>query len=282
MNRLLTLGVGLLSAAVALPAIAADMPLKEPRRAAPQQQAPRQQGAKWDGGQLGGSNGLSSVNNNFVEPGAYLCGSPLGSGCFETPFSFSGHPTGYTVGPFLGWRWQWGMYVAGVEADWMWKKGETSYSQFMPSVCQSGFCRTDNKSGTVSQNWDSSFRLRYGYLVTPWTLLYATGGLAIGEVTGAFTYGSVCTSGACTTSTATSNASWSDVRVGGTVGAGLETEVWTGWKARLEYRYTDFGTQTKNVPVSTSCSGCFNPSSSASIDLRESFHKVTVGLGFDF
>jgi outer membrane immunogenic protein len=284
MNQLLTLGVGLLSAAFALPAIAADMPVQQaPQRAGPQQQQAPQRGANWNGGQLGGSNGLSSVNNNFVEPGAYLCGTTLGAGCFETPFSFSGHPTSYTVGPFLGYRWQWGMYyVAGVEADWSWKKGETSFSQYIPNVSQVGFNRTDNKSGTVSQNWDSSFRLRYGYLVTPWTLLYATGGLAIGEVTGNFYYNSMCSIGTCFGSTANTNSSWSDVRVGGTVGAGVETEVWAGWKARLEYRYTDFGSQTKTVPVSTSCVGCFNPSSSASINLSESFHKVTVGLGFDF
>jgi outer membrane immunogenic protein len=75
----------------------------------------------------------------------------------------------------------------------------------------------------------------------------------------------------------------SDVRAGGTVGGGIETEVWAGWKARLEYRYTDFGSYTKTVPVITVCNGgCSFPSSSASIRLRESFQTVRIGLGFDF
>src|SRR5712691_1369414 len=106
MKRLLTLGIGLLSTvAVWEQAIAADMPVKQraPARQAAQQQ-PQQRSANWNGGQLGGSNGLSSVNNNFVEPGAYICGAfeTFGSNCFETPITFSGHPTSYTVGPFLG------------------------------------------------------------------------------------------------------------------------------------------------------------------------------------
>lgn len=286
MKRLWTLGVGLLSTVAVLePALAADLPVRAPERQ--QTQAQQQRTANWNGGQLGGSNGLSSVNNNFVEPGAYICGSgeTFGSNCFETPITFSGRQTSYTVGPFLGWRWQFGSYVAGVEADWSWKKASTSSSFSMPSECYGGpfpFCRSDSKSGTVSQNWDSSFRARYGYLVTPFTLVYATGGLAISEITGSFNFASTVLSGGSIGGTATSNTTWSDVRTGGTVGAGLETEVWAGWKARIEYRYTDFGTSTKNVPVTTSCFSCVSQSSSASIDLRESFHTVRVGLGFDF
>jgi outer membrane immunogenic protein len=289
MKRLFTLGVGLLSTLAALPAIAADMPIKSPerqqQRAAPQQQQ-AQRSANWNGGQLGGSNGASAVNNNFVEPGAYVCGAgeTFGTNCFETPITFSGHQTSYTVGPFLGWRWQLGTYVAGIEADWSWKKASTSSSFNTPSECYLGpgaFCRSDAKSGTVSQNWDSSFRLRYGYLVTPFTLVYATGGLAISEITGSFNFSSTILGGG-PGGTAYSNSTWSDVRTGGTVGAGVETELWAGWKARLEYRYTDFGAYTKNVPVTTACPTCVSQSSSASIDLRESFHTVRVGLGFDF
>jgi opacity protein-like surface antigen len=58
------------------------------------------------------------------------------------------------------------------------------------------------------------------------------------------------------------------------VGAGVETELWAGWKGRIEYRYTDFGSQTKTVPLTTACTVCPSPSSSASIALRESFHTL--------
>jgi len=108
--------------AAVTPAFAADVPVKEKRS----QQKQTQQKSNWSGGQLGGSNGASSVNNNFVEPGAYVCPTafPYGVSCFESPFSFSGHPLSYTIGPFLGYRWQFGNTVFGVEGDWSWKKGE--------------------------------------------------------------------------------------------------------------------------------------------------------------
>jgi outer membrane immunogenic protein len=309
MKSLLTLSIGLLSAAISVPAIATEFPLRreparqqpqrEPARQQPQREPARQQvqqqrSANWSGGQLGASNGVSSVNNNFVEPGAYVCPAkfPHEVSCFESPFSFTGHPVSYTIGPFLGYRWQLGSYVAGVEADWSWKRGGTSAATNIPQVCFDVTCanyRSDFKAGSVRQDWDSSFRLRYGYLVTPWTLVYATGGLALGQISGSFSYTAIVFGGCgCGLSTptgtsATANMSWTDVRVGGTVGGGIETEVWAGWKARLEYRYTDFGSYTKTVPVSTACDGgCSVPSTRASVDLRESFHTVRLGLGFDF
>jgi outer membrane immunogenic protein len=296
MKRLLTLGAGLLSVITALPALATELPVRRaPARqtqAPPQQSAqPTQQSANWNGGQLGSSNGLSSVNNNFVEPGAYICGNgtTFGSDCFETPIVFSGSKATYTSGPFVGYRWQTGIYVAGVEADWSWKKASTSDAFYVASECYGSFggafCRTDNKSGTVTQKWDSSFRVRYGYLATPLTLIYATGGLAISEISGSFSFNSMILSGPSSGSYATSTTTWSDVRAGGTYGAGIETELWAGVKARFEYRFTDFGSYSKIVPVTTSCVGpgpCASPSSSARIDLRESFHTFRVGLGWDF
>src|SRR5262249_37345733 len=123
--------------------------------------------------------------------------------------------------------------------------------------CFSAGCallRTDAKSGSIKQTWDASIRGRVGVLVTAWTLVYGTGGGACEEVTGSFAYNGVILSCAspspCVPSgtSASALANWSDTRVGGTGGAGVETEVWRGMKARIEYRYTDFGSQTKTFP----------------------------------
>ena len=136
--RLLVAGVGLLSAiAILEPAVAAEMVAKPRReraveRPAPQpQRAAPTQTANWTGGQLGGSNGVSSVNNSFVDPGSYICpfGSSFGSNCFETPFSFSqNNKVSYTIGPFVGYRVQLGNWVVGLEGDWSWKNAETSFN----------------------------------------------------------------------------------------------------------------------------------------------------------
>src|SRR4051812_22893081 len=97
MNRALVSGICLLSAFVVLESAKADEPPVKPKReraAAPARSAPQRtastQSSNWSGGQMGGSNGASSVNNGFVEPGAYVCpsGSSFNSNCFETPFQF--------------------------------------------------------------------------------------------------------------------------------------------------------------------------------------------------
>jgi len=187
--------------------------------------------------------------------------------------------------------------------DWSYKNSESSLNQSSSisiavssfssgSPITSNYLRTDQFSGSVKQKSDSSIRARVGMLVTPWSLLCLTGGVAFGEISGSFAYtGSLyfCNpslSSSCTSSsaigTATTAVTWSDTRIGSTVGAGWETEIAPGWKARAEYRYTDFGTYTKTFALNTSCSGgCASPSSSVSIDLKESFHTFRVGLAFD-
>jgi outer membrane immunogenic protein len=331
MRKLLSSCVGVFCAAALVgPALADEPPpVKRQRAAAPERvaAAPQQQGAKWSGGQVGGSNGVSSVNNNFVDPGAFVCpvaasagSSTFGSSCFETPFQFSGHKASYTIGPFVGYRVQLGNWVVGLEGDWSWKNSENSLAQSSSTQIsvsqQSGgsiffqnYVRTDSFSGSVKQKSDSSIRARVGWLVTPWSLFYVTGGVAFSEISGSFAYsGSLYSCGpfgsplsspsvsSCTgssspisTATATTAVTWNDTRVGSTVGAGWEQELFPGWKWSAEYRWTDFGEYTKTFGLATTCTGSSSPAStctsspsnSVSINLKESFHTFRIGLAFD-
>jgi outer membrane immunogenic protein len=285
MKKLLISSVGLLATLTLVgPAIAADLKAEPRRERATQSQT--QQSSNWNGSQVGGSNGASSVNNNFVEPGAHLftnCGFPS-TFCQETPFSFSGHKTSYIAGVFAGYRWQMGNIVFGVEGDVNFKRGETSQVQNSPSLV-SPFPGYEQFTGSQKQGTDGSFRGRIGFLVTPWTLIYATGGLAVGNVSGSFSY-LACSAASCNPLTSTNvygTASWSDTRVGGTVGAGAETQIAGGVKARLEYRYTDFGSYSKDVPLANNSPGCppAQCGTNAHIDLRANNHRLMVGLGFD-
>ena len=107
--------------------------------------------------------------------------------------------------------------------------------------------RAKSFSGSVKQGWDSSFRLRAGVLITPFTLAYVTGGLAVGEVSGSFSYlGTLITASGSTIANTSVNASWNETRVGGTVGGGLEQALGPFIKARVEYRYTTSGS-TRNL-----------------------------------
>jgi outer membrane immunogenic protein len=310
--KLLVAGIGLLSAvAILQPAVAAELPVKPkrervaaPERPAPQLQRPAPaptQTANWTGGQIGGSNGVSSVNNSFVDPGSFICpaGTAFGTSCFEQPFSFSGNKTSYTIGPFVGYRWMVGegpypgSVVFGLEGDWSWKRAETSSNLGSSVQMLSGaVLRTDTFSGSIKQGWDASIRARLGTLITPWSMVYLTGGVAFGQISGTVAYNGAlfgCMSPCSTTpfATAITQAAWSDTRVGSTVGAGWETEVWAGVKARAEYRYTDFGRYTKTFGLANTCvgltgTGCLaSPSGNVSVDLRESFHTFRVGLAVD-
>jgi outer membrane immunogenic protein len=78
MRRFLLAIISVFTIAAVAPAFAADQPVPKRKESAPRRTEPARtqtQTAKsnWDGGQVGGSNGTSSVNNNFVEPGAYVC-----------------------------------------------------------------------------------------------------------------------------------------------------------------------------------------------------------------
>jgi opacity protein-like surface antigen len=266
----------------------------------------------WTGPQVGGFGGGSFGSPfSFAEPGAHLCaGSGLGPvtpGCFETPFQFSEHPWSSTFGVFAGYNAQFGNLVVGVEGDAAWKRISTSQTLFVPSTpVDLGATRTEAFTGSITQRWDGSLRLRAGMLVTPWTLAYGTAGGAVGSVCSSFSYAATLTSpetppvppaldtggvpipgtGSPGVPDFTTTASGADnsceARFGYTVGAGVETAIGLGYnsKLRFEYRYTDLGSFSRDVPLAEipcvvgSCSG------NAHIDMRAAFHTFRLGLGF--
>ena len=143
--------------------------------------------------------------------------------CYETPFNFASHPVNLTGGLFAGYRVQFGNYVAGVEADANIKQARSSVTSY-DVACANGPCsitRPETFTGSVKQGSDGSVRARFGVLVTPNTLLFVTGGLLVGQISGSFYYDSFLVGSAGASVAA---GSWTDTRVGGTVGAGAETE----------------------------------------------------------
>jgi outer membrane immunogenic protein len=275
------------TAIIAAPAIADEAPPVKhvraaPRQAAPAQAAPAQQSQpSWTGSQVGGQGGTSSVAQGFAEPGAYLfpdlCSLSL---CQETPFSFNQTKTGATGGGFLGYRIQLGTMVVGIEGDANAKSISNSYAAYDTNVF-----RSESFNGTVKQGADGSIRGRFGFLVTPWTLVYGTGGVAFGSVSGSFGYAAHeidgCILGACAYTNG--GGSWSTTRTGATGGAGVETLITQALTLRLEYRYTDLGRFSENVGLRTFCAGtCSSPSSNALINLHPTNQAVRLGVGYNF
>ena len=312
-----------------------------PRLASSYQSAPP---PNWTGPQVGGFGGGSFGSpQSFVEPGAHLCaGSGLGPvtpGCFETPFQFSEHPWSATFGVFAGYNAQFGNLVAGLEGDAAWKRISTSETLFVPTTSVDlGATRTEAFTGSMTQRWDGSLRLRAGTLVTPWTLAYGTAGGAVGSVCSSFSYaaslttpgtpavpptiigGTVVSPGSPgvpptiisgtvvspgtpavpptiiggvvvspgspgvpgSTTTASGADSGCQTRLGYTVGAGVETAIALGYnsKLRFEYRYTDLGSFSRDVPLAQTPCSVAPCTGNAHIDMRAGFHTFRVGLGF--
>jgi opacity protein-like surface antigen len=171
----------LLAAGVVLAAFAAPV--------AAQQRQAETTTTTWTGPQIGGFGGFSTLGGSFSEPGAHFCAFAFAAICPEVPFSFSGgRPTVATGGGFIGYNVAWGMYLIGIEADIAGKSGGTSSTQGNTHPVVGGFT-TETFTGSLHQGWDASIRGRFGVPINySRTLIYATGGVAFGHVSGSFGY----------------------------------------------------------------------------------------------
>lgn len=173
----------------------------------------------------GTSNQQGNLPAPVVGPTLYDCGG----GFFVTDPSFCVgdaklRTKGGLIGGALGWNWQSGAWLFGLEGDYSYAaiSGDSNACGTVPHACGT---RLDS-FGTV--------RGRVGTLFNNW-LLYATGGWAFGRVSG---YDVLKTSG-------------DSMYSGWTAGAGIEKRFAPQWSMKLEYLYTDLGSKDlfqANVP----------------------------------
>jgi outer membrane immunogenic protein len=261
----------------------------------------------WSGFYVGGFLGASIGEQKLDEHGAnqFFATTGIGTATLatptsdpETPFGFDERKVGLTGGGFVGYDYQFGRMVVGAEADFAAKKLESAAAGIVAaSATYSGGSpgdpasanRTEFFTGLVRQNWDASARLRFGGLITPSILLYGTGGVAFGSVDGAFTYSATTmysqVGGGSVTHTTFGTGSWSDTRIGWTAGAGIEAALTANWKVRAEYRFTDLGRSTQNIPLIRTSSSSSLPntgSAAAAADVSASFHTLRMGVAYSF
>ncbi len=156
--------------------------------------------------------------------------------------------SGFIGGGQIGYDWQLrSSFVIGVEADIQGLAGASGSSSVIAVTPVVTPLAVDNYiSGTsVSRSLDylGTVRGRIGYLVTPTLLAYATGGLAYGgaNLSSSFLAQTPLLSAIGVTPVVGAS-SYSDTRVGWTVGGGLEWLFAPNWSAKLEYLYYDLGT----------------------------------------
>jgi outer membrane immunogenic protein len=212
---------------------AADMPLKVPVPIAP---AP-----SWTGFYLGAQLGAAwqDAHTDYgpvAAPFAPVIIFGFASGLIPTSARQDG--AGFLGGLTLGYNMQSGPVVWGLEGDASWLSVRNTSNVTGATVVGIGF--TDTTTTETKTDWLATLRPRAGFLLSPQSLLYATGGLAVGHVSGSttFTPGGATT---CATNILCSAGSGSATRVGWTAGAGFEYAFMPGWSAKIEYLYYDLG-----------------------------------------
>ena len=178
---------------------------------------------------------------------------------------------GFLVGGGIGYNYQFNTkFVVGVE-------GDISYTDF-------GSSRTVNSlplagPGVLTNQYFSSLdylatvRARLGYAVFDRGLIYATGGLALGEVSNA----------AALFGTAPGNLQFTGRRnsteVGFAVGGGFEYAFTNNLSAKIEYLYYDLGSRTVAVNVIPGSGG---GGTGYNVRFNNDGHIVRAGLNYKF
>jgi outer membrane immunogenic protein len=218
-------------------ASAADLPMKAP----PMVAAPV---FDWTGFYAGASLGGRWSDATWTT--SAIGGPDPGPNPFD-PADPATNPRGFNsstvrVGGYLGYNWQvTSQWLVGVEGDLAWGNSKRTLAGYVPGTPVGAI----NDSSFVKEGWDASIRGRIGFLVAPTWLVYGTGGVAFQDLQ----VGAGC-SGAgnnpatwCSIGTPRNEAA-SSTRTGWTIGGGVETMLARNWLARVEYRYSDFGTFT--------------------------------------
>ncbi|HMJ45429.1 MAG TPA: outer membrane protein [Pseudolabrys sp.] len=194
MKRLVLAGIGALALVSTLgTANAADLPRREAMPTKAPIYAPIY---NWTGAYVGinGGGGWGRSDTS----------APFASGSFNT--------SGAVVGGTLGYNYQVGQTVFGLEGDVDWSNVRGS------STCGAGFsCETKN-------SWLATARGRIGYAFDR-VMPYVTGGLAVGDIKS-----SVAGIGSST-----------QTKAGWTLGGGVEAAIAGPWTAKVEYLYADLG-----------------------------------------
>jgi len=187
----------------------------------------------WTGPYGGIVGGYGSGPSDQTDPGPIQLPVPNFGGVEDGHYTVRGAMAGGT----MGYNWQRGVWVYGIEGDLSWANLSGQSNICGPATATPHPCGTNlNTFGT--------FRGRLGYAAgaqADW-LLYITGGVAIGDVRGWDALGPV---------------SGHDWRAGWTAGLGVEKRFAPHWTAKLEYLYADLGSAqmfniTPGVPESVS------------------------------
>jgi outer membrane immunogenic protein len=278
MKKLLLSGVACTALAVAgASAHAADMPLKTPPVAPPVY--------SWTGFYVGANVGYSWGRSDSAY--AFAVQAAANAAAFSAlNAGASNRVDGIIGGLQAGYDWQIRSFVLGIETDAQ-LSGQSGTGNlnaaFPPFATSVGFLPNPVAiASTTKLTWLGTTRGRIGFASERW-LVYATGGLAYGEVS---------MSGVAVPAVAIGPNppfAWtsSTTKLGWTIGAGIEAALAGNWTWKLEYLYADLGHVSAATVIPPGCVGtpaaCIpTAGGSGSITARFADNIVRIGLNYRF
>ena len=267
MKKLLLATVAL-SALVAAPAMAADL------AARPYTKAPAfipEPIYNWTGFYIGGNAGYGFSDRDTITTTGQVQANINNVIGGARPGSVNLNRDGFVGGGQIGYNWQTSPNIVfGLEADIQYTDFNRSVTVITPPLGSA----IPSLSNTFSSRMEyfGTVRGRLGYT---WgaTMLYATGGLAYGEVENSASFTGP---GGGVVQFVGRN---KDIRTGYTVGGGIEHMFTPNWSVKAEYLYYDLGSNTINVNVIPGSGGGGTGYDSR---FRNDGHIVRAGLNYKF
>jgi outer membrane immunogenic protein len=220
----------------------------------------------WEGFYIGANAGYAWGDDNggnidvFDEFGQQYAHGPLNYG-LELEGGFVGFQAGLNRRA--------GNFVFGLEADIQTRVDGSSKTQYDPPAIFNF-----DYSASLDVEWFGTLRGRVGY-ARDRTLVYATGGLAFGEVS--YTARYLITEPCCPGGNANFNKS--GFETGYVIGGGVEHAFNPNWSLKLEYQYINLGSVKAEAPMLAPV----NPNGEKVVTNYDAdFHTVRLGLNYRF
>jgi outer membrane immunogenic protein len=180
---------------------------------------------------------------------------------------------GIIGGGQFGYNWQRDKWLFGLEADF-----QGSGERGSVITCDVVGCPAASTVGSADWRlrWFGTARGRVGFLPTERLVLYATGGLAYGQIDVDYTSG--------INGNPLTAASVRTTRVGYVVGAGAEAAIDRNWSIKGEYLYMDLGSFSSNLgtgaSATTTTTTLFTPSGPTTVATTTSSTSAAVRSRF--
>jgi outer membrane immunogenic protein len=243
-------------------AVAADLPAKAPMYAP----APVAM-FTWTGFYIGGNVGYHWGEDRTTTAANPIGWTLAGAGAIDATTPGTSKLSGITAGGQVGFNYQIGNFVWGIEGDVNWLGGNTPTRVVTPFTVINP---ADVFTTSVEPRFMATVRPRLGVAMDR-VLFYVTGGLAISNARFTDSFGSFGNTDIASVTTSATTLGW-------TGGGGLEYAFANNWSAKFEYLYADFGTINTSIPSCVTCA----PGSNITVRHRYIENLARVGLNFRF